>query len=332
MVSSHGLSASIRSAQESDTFDLAGLSVDAISSAIESAFAEPLPLLVDALSPSSAKVDTVRLTFVVGAGKQARQRYDDGLAKAVTCALERCGYVEDRSGGRGTYKMQHDTGKNLKTVVVCPFVANDAKSGSGGNGDDDDNDEDGTQQTTEGLIPKNSPGYKIAISSVSVFQGLLSSQCPSWSEKRECLESLTALNDLLAECDSKLIKGVPLDRAEQSFYDEVVDLDEKATYVKQEVHRMVDSGQVTKYELDVMLEQNAERIASLKREGKSTTKAEERREMLEGIEPKPPHKLRHEQQSSNFTRSWHRLYGWRMQPVVDSYPSGKLKLWPGRRR
>ena len=125
MVSSHGLSASIRSAQESETFDLAGLSVETISSAIEGAFTDPLPVLSISSSASShpSDADTLRLTLVVGAGKQARQRYDDGAAKAVTAALERCGYTESRSGGRGTYKMQHDTGKNLRTVVVCPLVA-----------------------------------------------------------------------------------------------------------------------------------------------------------------------------------------------------------------
>ena len=90
------------------------------------------------------------------------------------------------------------------------------------------------------------------------------------------------------------MQGVPLDRAEQSFYDAVVDLDEKETYVRQEVHRMVDGGQITKYEREMMLEQNAERIASLKSEGRSTAKAVERREMLEHIDPQPPHRLRHE--------------------------------------
>ena len=100
-----GLAASIRASDENETFDLAGQNVATISQNIEAAFAEPFPLK-----------DMIRITFITGAGKLARQKYDDGAAKAVTSALRKLGYEEDHAAScvnecGGSYKLQHDTGK-----------------------------------------------------------------------------------------------------------------------------------------------------------------------------------------------------------------------------
>ena len=98
-----------------ETFDLAGKSAATIERAVKDAFETPFPL-----------TETIRLTFVVGAGKLARQKYDEAAHKAVTGPLKELGYDDDAGGGPGTYKLQHDTGKNLKTVVVYPKVAGSA--------------------------------------------------------------------------------------------------------------------------------------------------------------------------------------------------------------
>ena len=62
---------------------------------------------------------------MVGAGKLARQKYDAKCGLHVTKALESLDFVEDKGAScmndcAGCYKTQHDTGKNLFTVVVFP--------------------------------------------------------------------------------------------------------------------------------------------------------------------------------------------------------------------
>ena len=104
-----GLAASIRGSTESGTFDLAGQSPASISANITQAFSSAFPL-----------DDMIRITFITGAGKLGRQKYDDGCAKAVTSALRSLGFEEDRTAScvrecAGSFKLQHDTGKNLKT-------------------------------------------------------------------------------------------------------------------------------------------------------------------------------------------------------------------------
>lgn len=290
MVSSHGLATSVQSTTESTTYDLAGLSKDGISTALSAALSNPL-----VLPPGGDGM--IRLTFVVGAGKNTRQRYDADAHKAVALTLDKLGYSEDRGAScvaecGGSYKLQHDTGKNLKTVVVFPFV--EAASGGGAGGD-----RNGTNDGAAAagcLIPENSPGYKIAACSLPTFRALLTNQCATWSEKRGCLESLAALLQLVQECDAKLMNGQMLDEEEQHFYDIVVDLGEKEAHAKEEATAMVEAGKLTAHERDMLLEQNAERIAALQKEGKKVPdKIFERKALLEGITSQAPApRLRHE--------------------------------------
>ena len=278
MVTAHGLAASIRAAQESETFDLGGLSAGSIESTMETAFETPFLL---------SSTSMIRLTFVTGAGKQARQKYDDFANKAVTTVLQKHGYVEDRGAGcdwssAGTYKLQHDTGKNVKTVVVFPKVA----AGT--------NTSDGGEETVIGsLLPENSPGYKIALCSMNVFQNMVNSNCPSWLQKKGCLTCIEGLKELLQVMEAQLIKGTPLNESEQKFYSDVVQLDDKESLVRQLAHDQVEQGPITSYEKEQLLLQNAERIAALTKEGKPTAKALERKNMLQSIEPVAPHKLKH---------------------------------------
>lgn len=79
----------------------------------------------------------------------------------------------------GSYESQHDTGKNLRTVVVSPRLV-DRASASAGAG----------KKEVELLIPENSPGYKIAICSINVFRNMLSAKCPRWSQKKGCFDCL----------------------------------------------------------------------------------------------------------------------------------------------
>lgn len=288
MVTAHGLAGSIRAAQESETFDLSGQSAGSIEAVMETAFATPLD--ADNFRDGAPMI---RLTFVTGAGKQARQKYDDGAQKAVTTVLQKHGYVEDRGAGcdrasAGTFKIQHDTGKNLKTVVVFPKVVEAAAGDTAGNGKDNNNEAVGS------LIPENSPGYKIAACSMNVFPSMIQSNCTSWSQKKECLTCIEGLKEVVQQLDAQLIQGTPLNETEQKFYEAVVVLDDKEALVKQLAHDQVENGSITAREKEELLQHNSERIAALSKEGKSTAKALERRKMLESLQPVPPHKLKHQ--------------------------------------
>src|SRR4051794_41050927 len=83
---------------------------------VELAFKEPLEF------PEGIKT-IPKATLVVGAGKLERAKYEEDLPKWVTTALRGLGYSEDKAASAlpacaGTYKFQHDTGKNEKYVHV----------------------------------------------------------------------------------------------------------------------------------------------------------------------------------------------------------------------
>jgi hypothetical protein len=267
---------------ESETFDLASQNTSTITNTIQDAFSEPLPL-----------VNTmIRLTFITGAGKQGRQKYDEGAAKAVTSTLSKLGFSEDRGAScvvacAGSYKLQHDTGKNLKTVVVFPNVLDEPADAS--------NDVEAALSSS--LLPADTPEYMIATASLAVFSRMVTSKCPSWSQKKACLAALEALTAQLAALDAKLVKGKLLNKDEQAFYELVSNLEDKEAHVRTALHAQVEDGNVTADEVnDVLIPHNAERLAALQKEGKKgpLKKAQERQQLLKDINPTAPAALRYE--------------------------------------
>jgi hypothetical protein len=266
---------------ESETFDLGGQSTSTIINTIKAAFSEPLPL----------DGTMIRLTFITGAGKLGRQKYDPDAAKAVTTTLRDLGYDEDRGAScvvecAGSFKLQHDTGKNLKTVVVFPKILVPGTQASLS-----------PNQALATLLPEGSPEHMIATSSMNTFQRMITSKCPSWSQKKGCAAALEELRQRVQQLDAKLVTGTPLDAAEQDFYDTVSYLEDKEEYVRTEMHNQVERGDVTVGEKEMLLAQNAERIAVLQ---KDTTKkaqlekARQRKKLLSDIVPHEPNNLRHE--------------------------------------
>lgn len=246
MVVVSGLAASIRSALESTTFDLAGHDITSIQSITIDAFSTPFPPLNQ----------MIRITFIVGAGKLSRQKYDAKAMQILTSSLRELDYVEDRGAGcsfdcAGCFKTQHDTGKNLFTVVVFPKIKDSSSNSAGANHDANNN-----YGEEEPLLPANSPGYKIAVCSISTFQTLLSTQCPTYAQKRKCMECIEGLIELLQSIENKLMGGHPLDSAEQSLYDEMGELKEKMAYTQKEAARHVDEGMLTLQEKEMLIEMN----------------------------------------------------------------------------
>ncbi|KAL7506521.1 hypothetical protein ACHAXN_003795, partial [Cyclotella atomus] len=261
---SYGLATKIASAQESTTYDFSHVSAAAILTIMSSVFSKPFQLN-----------EMIRLTFIVGGGKATRAKYDEGALAACVNGLKGCGYTEDKGAGcviesAGTYKVQHDTGKNVKTVVVFPLITG---------GDDEAEEQDDSAEENE-LIPKGSIGYKIAISPMSTFTNLLSQHCPTYLQKKRCLRTLSGLLTIQASIENKLMIGQQLDPSEQVFYDCATDLKEKMDHVQNEASKHIDEGNVTAEVKKILVDMNEKKINKLLKEDNSAKVADQLKKAL----------------------------------------------------
>ena len=268
-----GMALSIRSCVESTTFDLGGQSTATIQHTIQAAFAQPFRFgnnnqQQQQPQPQPNSTQMIRLTFVTGAGKQARQKYDPSAARTVTSTLQALDYCEDRAAScvlecAGTFKLQHDTGKNLKTVLVFPkVVAIDATKSHNDNAPD----EQQSTSSSSALVPKGCPAHKIAVSSPATFERMMRTQCPTWSQKKGCLVALEHLQSMVQDLDDQLLQGQVFSKAEQDFYNDVTALDEKCIMVRKALQQHVETGDLTYDERDLLLQQNTQRRTALVQE------------------------------------------------------------------
>jgi predicted RNA-binding protein with PUA-like domain len=270
----HGLAVSIRSSTDSEMFDLGGLSASTIEQVLNDAMDEPFEL---------SKM--IRITFAVGAGKQSRQKYDPQAMRIVTSTLQKCGFNEDRGAScvmeaSGTYKLQHDTGKNIKTVVVFPKVK--AESPTFDSTDDDEED--------ILFFPKSSMEYKIAVSSLIIFQNILKAKCQTWSQKKALSQLIEKelVEKIINPVDDMLVRGKRIPKGLQYMYDNVVvEISEKQNRLKEAMHQQVNDGVLTQIEIDHLLEQVEYRIENAKHNSKAFKKATDRFKKLKTIDPTP---------------------------------------------
>lgn len=257
----------------------------------------------------------IRITLVTGAGKLGRQKYDEGAAKAVTTALRELGYQEDRGAScvrecAGSFKLQHDTGKNLKTVVIFPYIIVQSTDG-GGNRSGSTNSQS-TGSSSSPLFESGSPDEMIALSSMNIFENLVKSRCPSWSQKKGCCTAIDRIKTLITEMETKLLQGTVLDDTQQEVFDAVsVDsLDKKYGIVKDMMHHQIEEGGITDRERKQLLAQVTDRLEAIdmdleaaKTEQKpkkaeklaqAKGKLEERKAMLSKTTPTQPTPLKHQ--------------------------------------
>lgn len=276
----------------------------------------------------------IRLTFVTGAGKLGRSKYDENAAKSVTGALRELGYVEDRGASavmecQGSFKLQHDTGKNLKTVVVFPKMAS-TDSLENGLGSLKIN---GNHQP---LLAENSIQHKLAMAPKSIFTKMVDTKCPTWTQRKGCMVALNEIKSLAESIDQKLLTGKPLDDAEQEFYDRIsmALLDEKITANRAAMQGMVDEGRINKYDHKLLLEQVSERISALEsdisqaqQQGKSKrvenlqaalAKAQTRKSKIQSINPKPLPPLQNHAAIAKLRKE--------MEPILAMEASAKGRL------
>ena len=288
----HGLAATIRSATSSETFDLGGLPSTTITQVVRDAFSKDFSL--DDGDDGGDRVGMIRITLIVGAGKGNRAKYDPSALKLVTTALTAAGYLDDRGAScvvesAGCFKFQHDTGKNLKTVVVFPKLRKNAR-------DDGDDSTTGVKSSSS-LLPPDSLEFKIAVSDILLFRNMLQHKFISWSQKRSLLMLIDeTLVGPLNKLDAALVKGRRLSEDETIFYEQCVSVSEKKGFVKDAMSQQVQEGKLTASETSFLLEQLATRTQELKLNGKPIPDAlmERERKLLSiAKNPIPPPPLKY---------------------------------------
>ena len=279
MASFSGLAGKVRSITESDEFDLGS-----ISSAYDAG-----RLITDAFStPFSDRDEMVRVTFVVGAGKANRQKYDASLQKWIVAALKAIDYEDDKSAScdfdsAGSFKTQHDTGRNLIFVHVFPRCSQKKAAVS----HDDETVDEPARLSREHLL---------VAAEMKTFERTVAKRCPTWSCKKRLQEKLREVRAQFTQIDAKLMNREALNDAEQALYElgSGDDLDVKLKFLQKSLMEMVQNGHLTTAEKTLCLEQMDDRIDSAPND-KAKKRIEENREALSKrsvLDYKPP-KIEH---------------------------------------
>lgn len=197
-----GLVRDIRNATASDQFDLGGYTESRTRDLISHAFAKPL----------TAPTEMVKFTFVIGGGKLVRSRYPEELGKWIVAALREIGFREDHSAAetfdsQGTFKHQHDTGQNLKYLIVYPNVACSSMKPA---------------ESPAEVLDRNAPSFLITVCKMDTFKAMVGDKMTSYSQKKAALKILEANATAFKEAEAKLVSGVMLTESEQQLYDRYV--------------------------------------------------------------------------------------------------------------
>eukprot|EP00953_Heterococcus_sp_UTEX-ZZ885_P041500 21168-Heterococcus_DN1.PRE.2 len=243
-----GLAKQIRSQDESvNEYDLAGMNEAQASSLVKDAFGSP----IEGKEP-------IKVTFIIGAGKLARQRYDDNLSKYLSAALRELGYEEDRAASlcvecMGTFKSQHDTSKNVKTMHVFPRVA---LSG----GDEDAAGAEGDAASA-------------AVHSIELL--CASCELPTFKEMVYSEHHNTSCNSIARMYSIRHIKQ-PLTPQEQVLYDasSAELLSQKTQWLTASLKQLVDDGALTAAERTQVLAQLDSKLTALSAELAAVTPAD----------------------------------------------------------
>jgi hypothetical protein len=228
----------------------------------------------------------VKISFVVGGGKQCRQKYSEDLPKDFMQALDAIGFDSDNAAclelaSGGKYKFQHDTSKNLKFVHVFPRVVLPAAA--------EENENDGGGAAAEKAA--RDPVDVLAECELDAFQRLVTAHVLFYATKKRLLDGLRERIASLDEAERKLIAREQLGDKLQLLYDSLSadGLKEKVRILAGELQACIDGGQLTPDDRELVLEQLDSKLTLLQAElakaeaegkVKLQAKLEEQREKL----------------------------------------------------
>lgn len=111
----------------------------------------------------------------------------------------------------GTFKQQHDTGQNLKYLIVYPRVTCSAQGSS--SKVEDNSGSDGAAVDTK------SPEYIVSACEMTTFKEIVSSKTQSWRQRKRLLKVLQDSSEYFLSIEAKLITGAALTVKEQAAYE-----------------------------------------------------------------------------------------------------------------
>jgi hypothetical protein len=293
-------------------------------------------LIVSAFAmPLEAATEMIRFTFVVGGGKLIRAKYDEDLPKWMVTALREIGFNEDRSAAldfssQGTFKHQHDTGQNIKTIIVFPHVLCCQKKAPGA--------ATSGSAAAASAPAANSPETIVRAAGLDTFKEIVASKTSTWKQKKNLLKVLQDGLDDYRALEAKLVRGEALSPAEQARYDESTGEDEvKITWLQGEIKAAVDSGKLTAKEKAEVLghidsniaavtteldkaraENKPKKVATLEDKLKALV---ERKASVQRVEAVPFHRLKHCDEIMK-----HRLKLLALQPLEEKQRAQSLTM------
>lgn len=224
----------------------------------------------------------LRYLFVVGGGKNCRQKYNEQLPKYCAEALTKIGFKNDRhctAGSQGAFKFQHDTDKNLKILHVYPKTEEPPKV-------EEKSDE-----------PQFSERQRLVCCSDELFAEYLEQL--DFSELQQTLERFKGYKALLPGILAKMMKGISQSAEDEDLYGHEEVINTKLTTINETMGERIRNGQISRQQRDALLEQMqskmkkvlkaenkpaSERSSKHKRLIKQKDKIQEQIEILESIQ------------------------------------------------
>lgn len=274
MAAFSGMAGEIRASMTSEQFDLAGYSESRVTDLLTQAFGSIL----------DAPTSMVKFTFVVGGGKLVRGKYAEEMPKWVNAALRTCEYEYDNSAAetldsQGSFKQQHDTGKNLIYIIVYPKITWRPES-----------EKEAAEDAGE-VIDSSSPEYMVVASTLEVFEDILDRKIEFWRQRKQCLKILQDAKAEFDEIAAKMMGGKLLDPVEQAKYDANSGEDDaKILFLQNEIKTMVDEGELLISEKDEVLANMNKNLAEAETAGqaKRVETIKGRKAALEKLQPLEP--------------------------------------------
>lgn len=268
-----GLAKQIRGATSSEQFDLQNYTQSQLDGLTVAAFKDPI-----------ISKDMIAFTFIVGGGKKVRQKYSPSMPKEFSTALrDKVGFVEDRGAGcskdcQGSFKFQHDTDKDLKTMTVYPRIKEPEQK-------EDDDDDDYEDIITVGLsklhVHRDDHAMVCAAADMDDFKRLVVEYCPSFSQRKALLKALKHIETEVGEIEAKLARSVTLSEAEDEMYNNINEINDKIEGLSKQVESMMSRGQLAKGEIKAFIPDLQKKtvqleamIAKASEKGKKTDKLE----------------------------------------------------------
>lgn len=265
-----GMAGKVRRSADDNEFDLANFTREKCMQLCREAFTEPFQL-----------PKMIKITFVLGGGKEVRQKYRDELVREFCESLNAVGFIEDNAADKdlsaaGKYKYQHDTSKNLKFVHVFPKVEIPAAK-------------DGDEEAEEAPARPRDPSTVLAECGFADFRRMVNDRVVTYTTRRRLLDQLKARSSKMEECEQKLIARQEMNDEEQDIYNYSTEIAEKVKHLAGELQSMVDAGRLTRVEQQAVVEQLGAKLKTLDAElakaaadgkAKAVAKMEEAKEKL----------------------------------------------------